>query len=267
MARIYLYPETEYEGPGVDVLPRVRIEITGTPNEQVYISRYDQQGRSTLVRQAEPIVLNATGTETVYDYEAPWGVPIVYRSNDGARRPTRLDHRLRPGEGWIIAPTDPSASVKISFIETLNDSTWESGTTLTKVMNKERMSGSTNVTLYAEASGMTFRTDTIREAAEFVDLRRRNPVFLLQIPAFSGVEGIFDYVFPSGITRAYTDRGNTEQRAFSFTWQIADRPAGGVQAAWTVARLHNEVATVADVRYLFATVADLRRNIRRSLGI
>lgn len=250
-----------------NVPPRVRIDVTdtGTPAfDSVWVTRTDSAGNTARVRTdtGEALQLFDDGTQrtgTVYDYEAPFGVPITYateqRPTSSVTEPIMVDEpRI-----WLIHPGSPSKSRPIELMRGSLDSMkrgveagvfYPLGRRNAVIVSDGRRKG--------PQSELIVGTETPSELADLYMLLDDAFPLLLNVPPNTGLGVETAYIFINDVDeQRRTDIGGDPARNVSLPFQVVDMPIGGSQSQRTWQDVLDENATWQDVLNNYATWGDL----------
>ena len=249
--------------------PRTRLNLTGfAPSTDVTISRRDPDGRTAAVRGAEPVRVSATGTAVVYDYEAPYGLPVQYLA--AALGQASATVTLNAAASWLIHPGVPSRSVLLGLtraegIKVLDGSartrTQSTTRTVLQPLGRTRGIAVSFGRRLAGSSSLTLRTYTAASRLALSEVLADDvPLLLNPVPQLEA------------LTRAYISIGDVDQTREDaqggpwWTWTLpydeVDRPDGNFRATWTWGDVALTYATWADVRAAYDTWGDLLTDSR-----
>jgi len=250
--------------------PRVRLDATGLTGASVTVMRLDPDGRRRPVRAAEPVVLTG-GAWSGYDYEAPFGSAVSYQA--GSARSDSVT--LAAEEPWLIHPGIPERSLRIAGASPARQGpVFTAGTMASRLAPSSRAlawaSGrrtpivvSDDAGRRAASSALLVRTYNLDDLAALDALLADDVPLLLNVPAGRGWGVAWEYVSVGDVTQARsTSWASDPTRVWSVPYDVVERPAGGVQAQWTVADVSATYATADDLLVTYATVTDLLTDTR-----
>lgn len=202
----------------------------------------------------------------IEDYEAPLGVPVVYRmetydpttgalTGRGTSEPVTLNVP-DPSDCWLKDPLQPQRNVLLSAAVAPD---WSRPIEQTEYRIRGRRN---SVILYDVRGGLTGTlqvwtlTDDERKALHF--LLDTGNVLLFQFAPGLGLEDFYAAVGEAGEPR-FIPYGGEPRRQWTLPLTEQDAPLGGVggTAGWTVQDVASTWATVAAVSATYATVLDL----------
>lgn len=214
--------------------PRVRIDVTDNrymPATQVTITRRDPDGHSYPVRTSDggPLLMSA-GSATIWDYEAPYGVPLNY-STDAS--PDTATVELDCDDVWLIHPGVPAKSCRIK-VTALPQRTRATRRGLHQVLGAAQPIPISSGARSTAAAPMSLRTFTDDDRQALDQILDDDAALRLNIPPSK----------PWGWDTCYISVGDlTENRTVAygrFPWrewvlpiQVCGRPGGGTQAGIT----------------------------------
>ena len=241
--------------------PRVRLDFadTGTtPVTSVTISRQDPSGLVTAVRTSDGNPLPVSGgAATVYDYEPPYGVPLVYTTNlaGGPTASAELDV-TRP---WLIHPGIPSRSRPLDFapgsFAAVTRSIDQGSFT---VLGRSTPIITTGGARRAGASQFVLMTETIADLQALDALFSDGAPLLLNVPPSLGFDVDAMYIAVGDVTFGRPSSvGTHKDRAITVPYQVVARPAGGTRSGLLWSDVAATYATWADLAATGMTWAEL----------
>ncbi|MGI5144788.1 hypothetical protein ACQEVC_45475 [Plantactinospora sp. CA-294935] len=238
--------------------PRVLLELEYTGQTEATVSRLDPDGRTRLVRLADPATLSG-GLWTGYDYESWLNGEAVYTAITAGGSVTSTPVTLTADRPWLRHPGVPSLSIPIEPVGPLADRVRPVNQAVLQPLGRREPIVVTDARRKSIRSTLRLRTETADEAAALVGITDDASILLLDADADWGL----------GITHAYLALGDLEETSFRDdygphpwrTWSapyvVVGRPAGGLQSERTYADVLAEHATYADVLAAYDTYSDL----------
>lgn len=248
--------------PG-NVPPRVQLEATGLAGTTTTILRLDPDGRTRTVRTAEPATLTS-GYWLGFDYEAPLGAPVTYRTTDTTpvtAGPVTLDATLI----WLVHPGVPARSISI-LPELIGQVDPRSRAARSGVM--QPLGRQTPVVVSepraSSTFGIRFLTETVADIDRVWTLIADGAALLLNIPPVLGWGLTWQYVNVGDVQAEDIGGIASGARVWTFPLTVVDRPIGAQLAQWTYATMltDNTLASYADVMTKFGTYSNLQANER-----
>jgi hypothetical protein len=243
--------------------PRVQVTVTDTGTSPAItaatVTRTDNSGRTTIVRTTDggPLPLVTSGSNrvgTVYDYEAPYGVPVTYSTSEQPAN-TSGAVTLSATKVWLVHVGIPDRSVPITVAEFGNRSR-QVARGVFYPMGRSTPVVITDGSRKSYEGSLTLLTLTDAERVAIDDLISDAGVLLMNVPADRGW----------GVDTQYVSLGDSqEERVVNFAGQparrwrlpyvVVDAPVGGTQAQYTWADVITTYATWQDVISANATWA------------
>lgn len=243
--------------------PRVKLDATGLTGTSVTIVRVDPDGRTRTVRTAEPGTLTS-GAGTWFDYEAPYGQPVTYRTTDSSPV-TAAPVTLNATSVWLIHPGVPGRSISVAAE---NVGSVEPRARAARAAVMQPLGRNTPIVVSeprgASTFGWTFLTETLGQLDAVWTLLADGSALLLNIPPAFGWGLTWQYVNVGDAQENDIAGGNVPARVWSMSLQVVDRPIGSQLAQWTYATLLADplMVSYADVQTRFATYSNLYANER-----
>lgn len=247
--------------------PRVLLTVTSTGTPYITsttITRTDNSGTVSAVRTPDggPLVLTLSGSSyvgTVYDYEAPFGVPVTYST---VETPTSVSGAVTidSADVWLIHPGVPGRSMTVdlragSFAEEdlpANSGVfWPLGSAYaTVVTDGARKNG---------GSSFTVALESLADVAALRALIADSGVLLLNVPPALGwgIDAVYIAILDVKAQRV-SDVGSSPYRNYVCPYVPTRAPVGGTQAEWTWADVVATYPTWLDVIAANPTWADLQ---------
>jgi hypothetical protein len=222
-----------------NVPPRIKVDVTdsGTPAiTSVTVTRTDNSGVVRTVRTPDgnPLTLVTSGTTrvgTIYDYEAPFGVPVVYSTvaQPTVAATTQIDSSLV----WLIHPGVPALSMPITV------ASFDSTVRRVK-QGVFYPAGRPNPIVITDGSRKTgegsleIQTFTLAELGNFQALTADANVLLLNVPAGYNWGVPTSYIAIGDIEETrLVDYAGEPRRYVKLPYVTVDSPIGGSQAQFT----------------------------------
>lgn len=255
--------------------PRFQIAVTspdGTAITAAALIRVDPSGSApTRVQLPLPAVSGAV----LYDYEAPWDVPVTYSIGitygSGSATYTATALTLSPPYPWLIHPTAPVLSVCLDQgrfdrmgVVTIGAETRPAIKTKHRIQGSEFQIVTKTGPRGAVSTSLQVATVTADERASLVAITRDQTPLFLQVPASWGWDldgGYFD-VDDVGTERVL-QYGPEPRRVSTLPLERVEAPIGTQAAAWTWTGLAAGFATWDAERAGYLTWADVATNTRR----
>ena len=246
---------------------RVRIDVEAAPSTgvaAVTVTRTDPSGRVLPVRteDGQPLQLVVSETirvGTVYDYEAPYGQPVVYST---VSQPTVLSEPVTVHEDrvWLIHPGIPARSVPIELMRGSFDEEEEDvAGAVFYALGRRNGVVFTDGRRKAPAGTLIVGTETAAESRALGELLADAFPLLLNVPPLLGIEVDTNYVHLGRLRRVRpSDVGSDPQRNWMLPFQVVEMPVGGTQSQRTFQNVLDESETFQQVLDAYATFADLQ---------
>jgi hypothetical protein len=219
--------------------PRVKVDITdsGTPAiTSVTVTRQNAAGAITPVRTSDggPLQLVTSGSNrvaTVYDYEAPYGLPVTYSTLEypsGVSATVTLAVTVP----WLVHIGVPARSQKVTIRElaartrTVNRGVFEPmGRANPVIVTDGRRKGATSkLQLWTDTDAGRRAMDTLLDDAS---------VLFLNLPASKTWGMDSSYIAVGDFTETRLTRLLAHQdRVWDLPFNVVDRPVGGQQATY-----------------------------------
>lgn len=245
--------------------PRIQIDVTdsGTPAiTSVTVTRTDNSGVVTPVRTADggPLTLTTSGSDrvgTLYDYEAPYGIPVTYSTVEYPAEVT-AEVTLDSDDVWLVHPGVPDWSRVVSVAE-LGETVRPVNRGVFRPLGRGVAVTVTDGRRGSPEGTLTLRTYTDQERRDIDALIDDAGVLLLNVPPALGWGVDACYVsFGDSTETRLIDYAGEPGRYFAFPYIVVARPAGGTQSQWTWADVIATYPTWLDVLAANATWADLQ---------
>jgi hypothetical protein len=229
--------------------PRIRLNVTissGT-GVSVFLTRLDPDGRTQVVRLADPAVM--TGTAWVgYDYEAAYGANVTYTavvtSSGSVVQTVSASATLTVGDVWLIHPGVPSLSMMLAKVTSLGDRVRPVNRGVFEPFGRPTPLVVTDGTRKAVQASLTIRTRTLEELAALVGVLADSATLLLNVPVSLGWGVANEYVSIGDLVETReVETGNDPCRIFTAPYLVVSRPVGGSQSQRTWADVITENAT------------------------
>jgi len=246
--------------------PRNRLDVTlpgGSTAGSVLITRTDPDGRTRVVRLADPASI--TGTAWVgYDYEAPFGASVMYSAvaqymNPGFFMDTLADTvTLAVADVWLIHPGIPALSMMLPKVKSLGDRSRPVSRGIFAPYGRAEPIVVTDGKRKAVQATLVIRTRTLDELGALVALTADAAVLLLNVPESLGWGVSYEYISLGDLMEAReTETGDDPYRLISGPYHVVSRPVGGSQSQRTYADVLAESATYTVVLADFTDYIDL----------
>ena len=224
--------------------PRVRLDVSDAnlpAYRETTVVRLDPSGRSTPVRTTDgnPLTLSASGANQVglvYDYEAPYGLPVSYSTVED---PATVSAQVTVDEAriWLIHPGVPELSQVITVVQ-FGARTRAAQRGVFRPMGRKYPVVHTDGQRKAPEFTLTLFTATLTELDALDALCSDMGDLLLNVPAGKGFGIGAEYVSVGDLTESRITRFAGEPgRYWDLPCTVVDRPAGGTQADRTYADL------------------------------
>jgi hypothetical protein len=240
------------DGGGNPLPPRVRLDVGWTDApvpDEIRVVAIDPDGSRRVLRAGDPLTLSA-GEGFLYDYEAPFDVPVTYvlESLDASESYTGPAATLESdGTPWAIHPGLPEVSQPLLVAEWPSWSRPIRSGTLAPlgrkfpIVTSQRRSG--------EVGGMTVYTDSPVAYAGLLDLLDYGvPLLLKGSPLFEDAGSRWVAVGDVRETPIEDGPGSTVTGFVSWSLDLTavDPPSGQALAAWTYANSNATFSSYAD---------------------
>lgn len=247
--------------------PRVKLTATSTTsgpnpvpsNTQLVIVRIHPDGSEhRVITDADPRVIG--GGWAGFDYHAKYNDAITYRVTAGAAVAT-VSTRVRCDFTWLIHPSEPARSVRVTSVKTIGDRT--------QVSRAGRFEPIEGMASFQSDGSRGGRVGTliveVPDESAMRDLLADNTVILLNTPGRGWVldwlwvqPGDVTYSTPGGVGWPYVD--------VTLPYEESEDPGDDLTQTWTIASsaayfLANGI-TIAQVPDLYTTILDLSTNTR-----
>lgn len=248
--------------------PRVQVTVTDTGTSPAItsatVTRTDNSGRTSIVRTSDggPLPLVTSGTTrvgTVYDYEAPYGVPVTYSTSEQPAN-VSASTTLSSNDVWLVHVGVPDRSLPIDL--RASSSAEESRAVNAGVFYPM---GRRNAVVISDGqrngrqSSLVVSTDTLAEFDAIDSLVDDAGVLLLNVPQALGLGIATSYIFVQDVTyKRLSDIGSMPDRDIVMPYVVVDPPVGGSQAQWSWSDVVTKYATWQDVLNANATWAALQ---------
>jgi hypothetical protein len=212
------------------------------------VSRLDPDGRTRLVRLADPAELSA-GLWTGYDYESWLNAEATYTATTAGGSVTSDPVTLTADRPWLRHPGVPSLSIPIEPLGPIADRVRPVNQAVLQPLGRREPIVVTDQRRKSIRSTLRLRTRTADEAAALVGITDDASILLLDIDAKWGLGITHAYLALGDLTETpfQVDYGPDLWRTWSAPYVVVGRPAGGLQAERTYADVLAEHATYADV--------------------
>lgn len=255
--------------------PRFQITVTspdGSPITAASLIRVDPTGGAPT--RVQPPVPAASGF-VVFDYEAPWDVPVTYSIGityaTGSATYTATAATLSPAAAWMIHPTAPVLSVcfdqrraDVMGVVTLG------AVARPEIKSKHRIQGSEFQIITktgprgAAATSMQLATVTSAERTALEAIIRDQTPLLVQVPAgwlWDWQAGYYDV--GDVAAERFLQYGPEARRVWTLPLERVESPVGTQAPTWTWTSVVAGFATWDAVRAAYATWADVATNTQR----
>lgn len=226
---------------------RVRLNVTDTGSSPAYtqatVLRVNPDGRTSTVRTPDgnPLTLTTSGVTRVglvYDYEAPYGLPVTYTTEEN---PATVSGQVtvNVAEVWLIHPGVPELSMPVELLAgSLAEEEWAVTQAAYWPLGREYPVVHTDGMRKAPTSSLLVSVDNLTDEARVRAVVRDTSALLLNIPTSLDYGMDASYIAIGSVkNRRVTDIGGDAHRAIELPFQVVDRPAGGTQADRTYADL------------------------------
>ena len=256
--------------------PRMRIAVTGRGSQSgaLGVVRVASDGATQMVRQ--PVTLSSGGG-VAYDYEAPLGVPVTYRTVETSAL-TSFPVDLPGDKGWLVHPFYPSLSIPLYgdreqpgadggpiVTESADASTTLPSSSATiNVLGREDPIVQRVGRRRRESGSLALRTQTRAVGESVRSLVDDDSALLLNIPPGLGWSLARAWILAGDVTEMRRPAAGATDltRLWTLPFQVVQRPAGLAAALWTCADVLAEYATCQDVLLSYATCLDLEADQR-----
>lgn len=249
----------------VNVPPRVRLDVTipGGAGVSVLITRVDPDGRTQVVRLADPATMVGT-TWVGYDYEAPFGAYVTYKAsvtytNPGTIVETASDSvALAVVDVWLIHPGIPALSMRLDSVKSLGERVRPTSRGIFEPYGRETPLIVTDGKRKAVQAQLAIRTTTLDELGALVALTADSAVLLLNVPYALGWGVANEYISLGDLVESReVETGDDPGRLISGPYHVVSRPVGGSQSQRTWATVLAESATWQDLMNTRATWSEV----------
>ena len=246
---------------------RVRVDVVAAASTglaSVTVTRTDPSGRVLPVRTEDGRALQLVVSEsvrqgTVYDYEMPYGQPVVYST---ASQPTVQSEPVTVVEDriWLIHPGIPARSLPVELMRgSFDDEEEDVAGTVFFPMGRRNGVAFTDGRRKAPAGTLIIGTETPAEKRALDELLADAFPLLLNVPPLTGIDVDTNYMHLGRLRRVRpSDIGTDPARNWQLPFQVVDMPIGGSQSARTYAQVLDEHLTYQAVLTAYATFADLQ---------
>jgi hypothetical protein len=244
-----------------NVPPRVRLNVadTGAPSfATVNITRLDPNGETVPVRTTDgnPLTMNSNAG-LVYDYEMPYGSPVVYSSQE---TPGNVTAPVTVPETriWLVHPGVPAVSMPIELrAGSLSEESYPVTQGVFYPMGRKNPVVVNSGVRHGPESKLTVAIDSVSDLAAIRALVADAGTLLLNIPPGLSLGFDTSYIAVSDIRASrLTDIGSDPYRNWDLPFVTVDRPAGGSQSQRTLADLL-AFPSLGSLMDNYATFADL----------
>lgn len=238
--------------------PRIFLQLEYTGQDEAVISRLDPDGRSRLVRLADPATL-AAGIWVGYDYESWLNQPATYTATTEAGSLTAGPVTLTADQPWLRHPGVPSLSIIIEPIGPLEDRVRPVTRAVLEPIGRNYPIVVTDGRRKTITSRLALRTETPEAAEAIVAIMDDVTPLLIDISADYGLGFTHEYLSFGDLTETpFNDSYGPDQwRTYSAPYVIVDRPPGGIQSQRTYLNVLDEAATYAELLATYGTYTDL----------
>jgi len=236
--------------------PRMRLDVSVTAGAGVsaFIVRLDPDGRTQVVRLADPALMLGFLTWVGYDYEAPYGAAVTYTAvvtytNPGTIVATLTDTETLPvPDVWLVHPGIPALSMMLAKVTNLGDRTRPVNRGVFEPYGRETPLVVTDGRRKAAQASLQIRTQTISELGAFQALTSDAATLLLNVPTDLGWGLSNEYVSFGDLGESReVQTGNDPYRLHTVPYLVVGRPVGGSQAQRTYADVIAEAAAYQQV--------------------
>lgn len=248
-----------------NVPPRVLLNLNvadlGPVPTTATIQRRDPDGRTRLVRAADPATLTA-GVWQGYDYEAPFGAAVTYEATAGAAVVVSGAVTLDVQTVWLVHPGVPEISVQLlsdnvralSFATRARPTSRSVFTPLGRTYPLVVTSGARQ----APQTELVVRSLTLEQLDALVQILADESVLLLNVPPSLRWGIDHEYISVGDLTENRLGLwGSHEARDVVLPYLVVDRPAGGLQAQFTYADVLANHASYSEVYSRYASYSAL----------
>lgn len=257
--------------------PRVQVDLAvpaGNIMSSLTVWRDGPGGRRVLRTQPAP----GLDERTVFDFEAPFGVPVVYGwtvtytgSTPGTVTELTSPVVLSPEDAWLIAPQSPGLSFPLGKEDATragfarNDSEFfVSNTTVHRILGARLPVTTTSGPRAGLETSLRIRTVTADERDTLRGLLATDFPILVNTPPAWGVGVPYGYfhVGPYTVSRVSTV-GTFDERDFDLPLVQVRSPIADVENfGWDYSELATQFESYASLQDVFASYSDLAVNVR-----
>lgn len=223
--------------------PRVLVTVTDTGSSpaitSAVVTRTDNSGRTSIVRTPDggPLQLAVSGSNrvgTVYDYEAPYGVPVTYSTSEQPAN-TSGAVTLSVADAWLIHVGVPDRSLPLDLrVGSFAEESRASNAGVFYPMGRRNAVVVSDGQRKGRQSSLVVAAETLAEFDAFDSLVDDAGVLLLNVPASLGLGISTAYVFIQDVRyKRLTDIGSIPNRDIEMPYVVVDAPVGGSQAQYT----------------------------------
>jgi hypothetical protein len=230
-----------------NVPPRVRLNVSSSDATSAVITRLDSNGRTVPVRTANggPVSI-VSGVALLYDYEAPYGEPVQYSSQESPGvTSTRVT--LDADSVWLIHPGVPVLSMPIR-VGAFGERSYAAQQGVFQPLGRSTPVVVTDGSRKAAGYDLTLVTLTSAERANLSALLSDAATLLLNVPTTKAFGIGAEYIAVGDVKEGRVTRIAAEAaRSWSLSCSVVARPAGGSQAQRTYSDVIADNATYTTV--------------------
>jgi hypothetical protein len=241
-----------------NVPPRVRLDVTSTAESLTTVTRLNPDGTTIPVRTPDGGQVQLSGgTALLYDYEAPFGQPVTYSSQE---TPSTVSTAITvdASQTWLIHPGVPSLSLPVRLAQgSFSRRTAPARQGVFLPMGRKTPVVVTDGRRKSYQSSLGVVTTTADELAAVEALLDDTGTLLLNIPTTLGYNFPTCYIAVADVDVApVIDKVFEQWMTVTLPFTVVDRPVGGSQAQRTLADLlaYPTLRAIQDAYPTFAAV-------------
>jgi hypothetical protein len=226
--------------------PQVQLAVTDTGTPALFsvtVTRLNPDGSVGTVRTPDgnPLTLVTSGANrvgTVYDYEAPYGAPVSYSTQESPAT-ISAEVTVPASSAWLTHPSVPALSMPIELqADSFAEEVWDVVQGVYWPMGRKAPVVQSDGQRKAVASSLTVSISTLADLASLRALLQDTSVLLLNVPATLGLGIDTAYISVGAVrNKRLTNIGSDPYRVVTLPIQVVDAPVGGTTAARTYSDL------------------------------
>jgi phage baseplate assembly protein gpV len=212
---------------------------------------------ATVTASSVSITISGPNLGTVYDYEAPYGAPVSYSTQESPAT-ISAEVTVPASSAWLTHPSVPALSMPIELqADSFAEEVWDVVQGVYWPMGRKAPVVQSDGQRKAVASSLTVSISTLADLASLRALLQDTSVLLLNVPATLGLGIDTAYISVGAVrNKRLTNIGSDPYRVVTLPIQVVDAPVGGTTAARTYADLLS-FSTYAALNAAYPTYAAL----------